>query len=76
MVLPFLNTQVAVTVDNADMSRSQVVFLRSVMEQYGPKGVHILIVDASASVMEQPGSQDMLINYSYDWYPWSTDRLD
>jgi peroxiredoxin len=68
VILSFLNTQADGSGINGDMSRSQVVFLRSMAEQYGPKGVRILIVDATSLVLGQPASQDALINYSYDWH--------
>jgi hypothetical protein len=68
VILSFLNTQAEGSVSNGDMSRSQIVFLRSMAEQYGPKGVRILIVDATPLVLGQPTSQDALINYSFDWH--------
>jgi hypothetical protein len=47
----------------ATASRSQAVELVSLADQYGPEGVHVLIVDDTAI----PPSLSMLENTVYDW---------
>jgi AhpC/TSA family len=47
----------------ATASRSQAVELASLADQYGPQGVHVLIVDDTAI----PASLSMLENTAYDW---------
>jgi hypothetical protein len=81
LLLAFLQT----VPDTADTpSRSQVVFLASMAQQYGPRGLRVAIVDASVLA---PGSQpshltgvpgdrssslgwsyDAVLNASYDWH--------
>lgn len=64
LLLAFLQT----VPDTANTpSRSQVVFLSSMAHQYGPRGLRVAIVDASALVLASPPSYDALVNASYDW---------
>jgi hypothetical protein len=66
ILLAFLDTQ-AEAGETADPSRSQVVTLKSMQEQYGPDGLSVLIVDASRlRTSRDPGGTDLL-NYTYDW---------
>jgi peroxiredoxin len=64
LLLAFLQT----VPDTADTpSRNQVVFLASMAQQYGPRGLRVAIVDASALVPGSQASHDAVLNASYDW---------
>lgn len=54
--------------DTADTpSRSQIVFLSSMAQQYGHRGLRVAVIDASALALASPPSHDALLNASYDW---------
>ena len=53
--------------EDADRSRSQVVVLRSVKEQYGSQGLMVVVVDASAAALGDPTNPEFLLNVFYDW---------
>lgn len=64
LLLAFLQT----VPDTADTpSRSQVVFLSSMANQYVPRGLRVAVVDASALALASPPSHDAVLNASYDW---------
>jgi hypothetical protein len=65
LLLAFLET-VPDTADTA--SRNQVVFLASMAQQYGPRGLRVAIVDASILVFGSQPSHDAVLNASYDWH--------
>ena len=63
VLLAFLQT----VPDTADTpSRSQVVSLMSMAQQYGPRGLRVAVIDASTLVSHRPPSHDALVNASYD----------
>jgi hypothetical protein len=50
-----------------DPSRAQIVFLKSMAQQYAPKGVQVLIVDGSGARGGKPLAPGALLNLTYDW---------
>jgi len=65
LLLAFLQT----VPDTADTpSHNQVVFLSSMAQQYGPRGLRVAIVDASVLVPGSQPSHDAVLNASYDWH--------
>jgi AhpC/TSA family len=64
VLLAFLQT----VPDAADTpSRSQMVFLASMAHQYGPRGLKVVVVDASGLVNPWEPDHNALVNASYDW---------
>jgi peroxiredoxin len=44
------------------------VFLASMAQQYGPRGLRVAIVDASILLAGSQPSHDAVLNASYDWH--------
>lgn len=65
LLLAFLQT----VPDTADTpSRSQVVFLASMAQQFAPRGLRVAIVDASVLTSGSEPSHDAVLNATYDWH--------
>jgi hypothetical protein len=67
VLLSFLHSQADSDSPAASESRSQVVFLRSMQQQYQGQGLVVAIVDATALETGQQPGEDALINVVYDW---------
>jgi len=67
VLLAFLNVLTDPNSAAASQSRSQIVFLRSMLDQYGEKGVQVLLVDATALEKGVQPSDETLTNFTYDW---------
>jgi peroxiredoxin len=63
----FLSTRAVMSLAGADPSRSQIVFLKSMNDQYSSRGLRILMVDASAVEGGSVSPLASLINFAYDW---------
>jgi NAD(P)-dependent dehydrogenase (short-subunit alcohol dehydrogenase family) len=51
----------------SDPSRGQLVFLKSMAQQYAPKGVEVLIVGCNGLCGGQALAPSALLNFTYDW---------
>jgi hypothetical protein len=67
MLLSFLHTQSGADSQAASESRSQVVFLRSMQQQYQGQGLVVAIVDATALETGQDPAGEAVLNALYDW---------
>jgi peroxiredoxin len=68
VVLSFINTRpLDDSLSTPDLSRSQIVFLKSIAQQYAAQGVQVLLADATALVYGEPPDQNALRNFVYNW---------
>ena len=67
VLLSFINTQADAYSPTPSPSRAQIVFLKSMNEQYGPKGLTVLIVDAAQVETGKQPTTDDVINFTYNW---------
>jgi len=51
----------------ADPSRGELVFLKSMTEQYAPNGLEVLIVGCNGLLSGKPLAPGALLNFTYDW---------
>jgi peroxiredoxin len=51
----------------ADPSRGQLVFLKSMAQQYAPSGLEVLIVGCNRLFSRKPLAAGALLNFTYDW---------
>jgi len=66
VLLSFLNSQAEASA-TPEPSRSQIVFLKSMLEQYGLNEMMVLIVDAARLRTGKQPTKDDLINFTYNW---------
>jgi peroxiredoxin len=57
----------AATSDSAQASRSQIVFLKSMAEQYTDQGLRVVIVASATPAQPARLTESELLNFSYDW---------
>jgi peroxiredoxin len=55
------------TAQESSLSRSQIVFLKSIFTQHRSAGVRVLLVDAPSVDSREVAGEDHLMNFSYDW---------
>ncbi len=67
VLLSFLNTQAKGISDESDPSRAQIVFLKSMQEQYAAQGLNVWIVNTTQQVTGKQPGLDELINFTYNW---------
>jgi peroxiredoxin len=67
VLLSFINTQADAFSPTPSPSRAQIVFLKSMKQQYGPKGLTVLIVDAAQVETGKQPTTDEVINFTYNW---------
>lgn len=68
VLLSFVNTQpLDASLSTPDASRSQIVFLKSIAQQYTANGVQVLLVDATALVQGKQPDQSELLNFVHNW---------
>ena len=67
VLLSFLDTLADPSAPTRDPSRSQLVFLRSIAQQYGSQRVQVLIVDTSHLQTGASPHLDGLVNLTYNW---------
>jgi len=67
VLLSFINTQAEAGLDTPDPSRAQIMFLKSMYEQYAPKGLTVFIVDTTQLETGKQPSLDEVINFTYNW---------
>ncbi|HMD85509.1 MAG TPA: redoxin domain-containing protein [Terriglobia bacterium] len=51
----------------ADPSRGELVFLKSMAQQYAPNGLEVLIVGCNGLLSGKPLAPGALLNFAYDW---------
>ncbi len=66
VLLSFLNSQAEASA-TPEPSRSQIVFLKSMLDQYGLNEMIVLIVDAARLRTGKQPTKDDLINFTYNW---------
>ncbi len=67
ILLSFINTQAKAAASESDPSRAQIVFLKSMQEQYTAKGLNVWIIDAARQETGNQPSLDDLVNFTYNW---------
>jgi len=66
VLVSFLNTQAEATAGN-DLSRAEIVFIKSMNTQNRRYGLRTVIVDAADAAGMSPPSRDALVNFAFDW---------
>lgn len=60
--LSFISTD-----QKASLSRSQIVFLKSILNQYSSAGVKVFLIEASSVDSRPTAKQADLVNFTFDW---------
>lgn len=67
VLLSFINTQAEIDLATPDPSRAQIIFLKSMHEQYASRGLSVFIVDAAQLEIGKQPSLEELINFTHNW---------
>jgi peroxiredoxin len=67
VLLSFLQVQAPADSPEAQPSRAQLTFLKSMHTQYAPKGLVVLLVDGSRLLSGAAASRTALYNATFDW---------
>jgi len=68
ILLSFINSRpLDASLSTPDVSRNQIVFLKSVAQQYASRGVQVLLVDATALAGGEQPDQEALLNFAHNW---------
>lgn len=67
LLLTFISTQANTESATADPSRSQLVFVKSMLQQHGGQGLRAAIIEGATRDQPQRASAETLHNFSYDW---------
>jgi len=68
VLLPFIDTRSQpLSRTYSDLSRGQLVFLKSMAQQHAPSGVVVLIVGCNSLFGGKPLDPSALLNFTYDW---------
>jgi hypothetical protein len=66
-LLSFIHAHASADYEKAQGTRAEMNFIKSMYNQYGPKGLRVVFVDAAYIKTGRFTDQGTRINYTYDW---------